>query len=296
MMVTNRGRKSCYGCPDATGLVPIEDTVKKFQWGAFLRSVCIRIGDYAHASSRVTNAFKKRLTETITTLTVGVVGVRRIASEFADIWSTLLADVKHVAPADRLFQKTTKAGQLNISTFMLFLTDPKCHVRIVHGPRNHFPNTMFSGVLLWTLIQVLLRNMRSRYALWRQKTPLTNGQVQEAKTHCRKIGEAWLRLVWKSTRWVHWTVAHCGAVLQKYRKLCVFGSIRAEHRHKPFKLAVKNSMRGWCLRRPCVSRRGLTHVLNMETLDVGLPHRAARQSLALGKATRDRRKRHCMYA
>ena len=171
---------------------------------------------------------------------MGVVGVQRIASEFADIWSPLLVDVKHVAPADRLFQKTTKAGQFDISTSMLFLTDPKYHVRIVHGLRNHFPNTMFGGVLLWTLIEVLLRNMRSLYALWRQKTPLTNGQVQKAKTHCRKIGEAWLRLGWKSTPWVHWTVAHCGAVLQKYRNLYVFCSIPAEHRHKRFKLAVKN--------------------------------------------------------
>ena len=193
-------------------------------------------------------------------------------------------------------QRTTKAGQFDISTSMLFLTDPKYHVRIVHGLKNYFPNTMFGGVLLWTLIEVMLRNMRSLYALWRQKTPLTNGRVQEAKTHCRKIGEAWLPLGWKSTPWVHWTMAHCGAVLQKYRNLYVFSSIPAEHRHKPFKLAVKNSMRGWCLRRPRVSRRGLTHVLNMETLDVGLRYRAARQRLALGEATRERRKRHCMYA
>ena len=93
------------------------------------------------------------------------------------MWSTSLADVKHVAPADRLFQKTTKAGHFDISTSMLFLTDPKYHVRIVHGPRNHFPNTMFGGVLLWTLIEVLLCNTRILYALWRQNTPLTNGQV-----------------------------------------------------------------------------------------------------------------------
>ena len=83
-------------------------------------SVCIRIGDYAHAGCRVTNAFKKRLTETITTLTVGVVGVRQIATDFADTWSSLLADVKHVAPSGRLFQRTTKAGQFDISTSMLF--------------------------------------------------------------------------------------------------------------------------------------------------------------------------------
>ena len=258
--------------------------------------MCIRIGDYAHAGCRVASAFKKRLTETITTLAVGVVGVRRIANEFADIWSTLLAAVKHVAPADRVFQKTTKAGQFDISTSMLFLTDPKYHVRIVHVLANHFPNTMFGGVLLWTLIEVLLRNMRSLYALWRQRTPLTNGQMQEAKTHYRKIGEAWRRLGWKSTAWVHWTVAHRGAVLQKYRNLYVSISIPAEHKRKPFKLVVKNSMRGWCLRRPRVSRRGLTHVLNMETLEVGLRHRAARQRLALGQGTQDRRQRHCMYA
>ena len=127
---------------------------------------------------------------------------------------------------------------------MLFLTDPKYNVGIVHGLRNHVPNTMFGGVLLWTPIELLLRNMRSLYASWRQKTPLTNGQVQDAKTHRRKIDEAWLRLGCKSTAWAHWTVAHCGAVLQKYHKLDVFGSIPAEQRHKPFKLAVKNNIWG----------------------------------------------------
>ena len=149
---------------------------------------------------------------------------------------------------------------------------------------------MFGGVLLWTLIEVFVRNMRSLYVLWRQKTLLTNCQVQEAKSNCRKIGEAWLKLGWKATPWVHWTMAHCGAVLQKYCNLYLSSNIPAEHRHKPFNIC------GSCFRRPHISRRGVTHVLNMETLDVGLRHRAAQQRLALGEATRDRRKRHCMYA
>ena len=182
------------------------------------------------------------------------------------------------------------AGQYDISTSMLFLTDPKYHVRIVHGLRNHFPNAMFVGVLLWTLLELLLCNM------CRQKTPWTNGQVQEAKTHCREIGEAWQSLGWKSTPWVHLSVAHCGAVLQTYCNLYVFSSIPAEHRHKQFKLAVKKSMRGRCLCRPRVSRRRLTLELNVKTLDVGLRHRAARQRLALGEATKNPRRRHCMYA
>ena len=141
--------------------MPIEGLVNKMQWGAFLQSVCIRIGDYAPAGYRVPNAFKKRLTKTITTLTVGVVGLCRFAGEFADIWSTLLAAVKCVAPAHRLFQKTTKARQFDISTSMLFLPDPKYHVRIIHGLKKYFPNTMFGGVLWWTLIEVLLRNIVS---------------------------------------------------------------------------------------------------------------------------------------
>ena len=157
--------------------------------------MCIRIGDYAHAGCRVTNAFKKRPAETITTLTVGVVGMRRNATNFAHHWSSLLADVKHVAPADMLFQRTTKVGQFGIITSMLFFTDPKYHVRVVNGPNNHFLNTMFGGVLLWRPIEVLLRNMRSLSSLWRQNTVLINGQVQEAKAHCHKIGAAWLKLV-----------------------------------------------------------------------------------------------------
>ena len=95
---------------------------------------------------------------------------------------------------------------------------------------------------------------------------------------------------------MHWTVAHCGAVLQKYRNLYVFSNILARHKHKPFKLAVKNNMRGRCLCHPRVSRRGLMHVLNMETLDMGLQHRAARQRLALGEASSMRRNRPCMSA
>ena len=49
-------------------------------------------------------------------------------------------------------------------------------------------------VLLWTLIEVLLRNIGNLYGLWLHKTPLTNGQVQEAKSHCRKVNGTWRKL------------------------------------------------------------------------------------------------------
>ena len=64
-----------------------------------------------------------------------------------------------MAPTIRLLQRTTKAGHFDIGTAMWFLTDLKYHVRIVNGLRNHFPNIMFGGVLLWALVEVLLRIM-----------------------------------------------------------------------------------------------------------------------------------------
>ena len=84
------------------------------------------------------------------------------------------------------------------------------------------------------------------------------------------IGYACLKVGSKKTLWVHWTAAHGGPVLRKCCNLYVFISIPSEHRHKPFRLAVKNTMRRWCLRRPRFLLCGLTHVLSMETLDVGL--------------------------
>ena len=37
-----------------------------------------------------------------------------------------------------------------------------------------------------------------------------------------------------------------------------------------FKVRIKNSMRGWSLRNPPLSKRAMCHVVNMETLHVGL--------------------------
>ena len=97
-----------------------------------------------------------------------------------------MADVKHVAPSKQLFRRTTQAGHFNTGPSVLFFTDPKYHVRMVNGRRKHFSNTTFGCVLLWTLMQLMLRNMRSLYALWRGKTVLTNGQMQDSKSHCPK--------------------------------------------------------------------------------------------------------------
>ena len=71
--------------------------------------------------------------------------------------------------------------------------------------------------------------------------------------------------------------------LAKYRTLYLFSSVPAEHRHRRFKVKVKNSMRGWSLQKPRVSKRGLRHVLNMETMQIGSRHYVARKGRAFLK-------------
>ena len=63
---------------------------------------------------------------------------------------------------------------------------------------------------------------------------------------------------------MHWVVAHSVAVLNRYGTLYIFTSIPSKHRHKPFKVAVKNNFWGWCLEPSRVSRRGLGHVMENE--------------------------------
>ena len=126
---------------------------------------------------------------------------------------------------------------------------------IRHNLTNHFPNTML-WYPFWTLIELLPCNLHSLYALYTQKTPLTNGP---GKVHYRKLSEAWLHLGWKTTPGFHWTSGRYGAALQQYCNLYVFNNMPAKHRHKDFKLVVKSNMRGWCPCRVCVSRRAHTH-------------------------------------
>ena len=151
------------------------------------------------------------------------------------------------------------------------------------------------GVYVWVVMDVLRRNFTSLYGLWKERVPLTATQISAARAHTAKIGECWVKMGWESSPWVHWAAAHSAALLKRYATFYIFSSIPSEHRHKPFKVAVKNSFRGWYLQRPRVSRRGLGHVMGMEALDIGLQRQAARDHLERREAIHDRTKRHCRF-
>ena len=61
-----------------------------------------------------------------------------------------------------------------------------------------------------------------------------------------------------------------------YKSLPMFSSIPIENRNQAFKIRLKNSMRGWCLKRPRVTRHGMAHVVNTDALSVHLQMRKAK--------------------
>ena len=246
------------------------------------------LGDVVHGACRVTNAFKKRLSDDIARWLVGVVGQRAMAREFHEIWAELLHEARSIPAAERkvILPRKAKEGTFDISTARLFWDRPRLQQRLISALQTHFPTIVCNGVCMYVLVAVFLRDFCALQKLWRKKEPLTDVEVASAKTLCQSIGTCWQALGWKPTPWVHWTVAHSHYFLAKYRTLYLFSSVPAEHRHRRFKVQVKNSMRGWSLQKPRVSKRGLRHVLNMETMQIGLRHYVARKGHAFLKRQR----------
>ena len=140
------------------------------------------------------------------------------------------------------------------------------------------------------LIKLLLRSFAGMYSLWREKEYLTPTQVAQAQAHARQFGECWSALGWKPTPWAHWAACHSGKILGMYRSLYLFSSIPIEYRNRTFKVRLKNSMRGWCLKKPRVTRRGMAHVVNTDALAVGVQLRKAKGGQGEALLARKRRR------
>ena len=58
--------------------------------------------------------------------------------------------------------------------------------------------------------------------------------------------------------------------MRKYRAMYFGSSVPTETRNSAYELHIQNTLRGWSLKNPRVSVRGMRHLLNMYGLDVGL--------------------------
>ena len=184
----------------------------------------------------------------------------------------------------------TPPSTLRDSSAKLFRKASDLQEKPVLIVREDFGGMQANGVAAWALIKVLLASFSSMYALWRKKSRLTDIEVAQCKDCAAKMGWCWLRLGSRPSPWVHWCVAHSRSFVAKYRSLYLFSSVLSEKRNRRFKVGLTNSMRGWCLRHPRLLRRGLAHIVEMESLDVGWLHEQAKvvKAKRLHKAKRHR--------
>ena len=124
--------------------------------------------------------------------------------------------------------------------------------------------------------------------------PLLNDEVHQAEELTSRVGKAWATLKSKPTRWVHWIVCHSACVLRMHCSMHIFSGIPTEHRNSKLKVRIKNSMRGWSLRNPQLSKRAMCHVVNMETLDVALVTHKASKGEGVALVARKKRKRYSL--
>ena len=143
LAITNGGGK-CWCCDDVTILVPLDHVLANVRWGSFLRTIKTdhRVGDVVHGACRVTNAFKKRLSDDIARWLVGVVGQRAMAREFHEIWADLLHEARSIPAAERkeLLPRKAKEGTFDISTARLFLGPTHISTTAYLSPPNPLSN------------------------------------------------------------------------------------------------------------------------------------------------------------
>ena len=157
MAVTNGGGK-CWCCDDVTILVPLDHVLPNVRWGSFLRTIKTdrQVGDVVHGACRVTNAFKKRLSDDIARWLVGVVRQRAMAREFHEIWADLLHEARSFPAAERreLLPRKAKEGTFDISTARLFWDRPTFQERLISALQTHFPTIVCKGVCMYVLVAV----------------------------------------------------------------------------------------------------------------------------------------------
>ena len=108
------------------------------------------------------------------------------------------------------------------------------------------------------------------HTLWKKMIYSSDVEVEEAERWAKKLGQCWKLIGWKAPVWVHWTVCHSGWFERKYRTMYFFSSVPTVRRISGYKVHVQNSLRGWSVKNPRVSVRGMLHLPNMYGLDVGL--------------------------
>lgn len=74
-------------------------------------------------------------------------------------------------------------------------------------------------------IEALFRALHGLHAFWRQKTSLTQSDRQKYRLLVERFGMVWHALGWRVSTWVHWTVCHSSALVDRHHTIYLFSSI-----------------------------------------------------------------------
>ena len=195
-----------------------------------------------------------------------------VIGRLKDVWGDLMQASQNIPEADRVALRPTKKDAFDVISARVFLDDTQYQHRVVDLLKEYYPNrrALNGAIKVCTEVHTIFLALTHLHTLWRKKAYLSDVEVEEAKRWAKKLGDCWKLMGWKATVWVHWTVCHSGWFVRKYRTMYVFSSVPTERRNSAHKVHIQNSFRGWSVKNPGVSVRGMRHLLNMYGLDVGL--------------------------
>ena len=133
---------------------------------------------------------------------------------------------------------------------------------------------MFEEGTLGCLRHRTLLSFYRSYGFWRSKVHLSDIAFAATKEAQQSFAQAWENTGWVPRTWVH--RAACNPViLSGYSNLYIFSITSTEKGNSAFKLELGHLLCGWSIMRPIYTKRGLLHLLNNHSLDLGLLLRKA---------------------
>ena len=282
--------KACGLCQQGESLDEQPDIPLIPRFGSYLRAVpCShRVGDYVHGACRIVNAVFKRCQTVCSGL--GYRG-QAPARELRLLVSEITHEAAQIPVAERLAPRKTKLGAFDLTTARIFLEGPAYRRRVVSVLQEHLGDVEVAGTLLWVGVNSILSTLAYMHSIWRTKDFYTDAQVALYRSAARKFSKDWQHLQWKFTPWTHWLCAHSAFFVATHRNMFIFSSIPTEYKNKAFKRDLSHCFRGWSLSRPYYTKRGLTHVVNMSGVDLGLVLLEAGGGQGEGAFARAKRKR-----
>ena len=187
---------------------------------------------------------------------------RRVIVRLKDVPSELMQASQNIPQADRVALRPTKKDAFDPTSAGVFLDDTKYQRTVVELLKGYYPNGK-GAIKVYSVVHTMLLALTHPHTLWRKKVYLSDVEVEEAEIRAKKLGQCWKLMGSKATVWVHWAVCHSGWFVWKYRTMCFFSSVPTERRNLAYKVHIQNSFRGWSVKIPRVSVRGMRHLLNM---------------------------------